>query len=147
MKESSLLEYGMIQEYGLYAFSFFFVLFGCFVVSTGAWWTIRRVQQSFLFHSKPARYGFSISSLDWQGVSSPVWVWSELIEERNTFFLNCLWMASSASLMVTPFELRAETSNPSGKCRSIFFTGGLTRYNFRMSWSSIVDGEVLSLLE
>lgn len=35
IKESSLLEYEMIQEHGLYAFSFFFVLFGCFVVSTG----------------------------------------------------------------------------------------------------------------
>ena len=49
--------------------------------------------------------------------------------------------------MVTPFELRAETSNPNGKCRSIFFTGGFTRYIFRISWSSIVDGEVLSFLE
>jgi hypothetical protein len=64
----------------------------------------------------------------------------------HTFFLNCLWMASSASLIVTPFEFRAVTSRPSGKCRSILLTGGLTRCILRMSLSSTVDGEVLSFL-
>lgn len=33
----------------------------------------------------------------------------------DTFFLNCLWMASSASLMVTPFRFLAVTSRPNGK--------------------------------
>ena len=33
----------------------------------------------------------------------------------HTFFLNCLWMASSASLIVTPFRFRAVTSRPNGK--------------------------------
>lgn len=64
-----------------------------------------------------------------------------------TFFLNCLWIASSASLIVTPFEFRAVTSRPSGKCRSILLTGGLTRCSLRMSLSSTVDGDVLSFLD
>ena len=63
-----------------------------------------------------------------------------------TFFLNCLWMASSASLMVTPFIFRAVTSRPRGKCRSIFFTGGLVRYFLSTSFSSMVAGDVLSFL-
>lgn len=63
-----------------------------------------------------------------------------------TFFLNCLWMASSASLMVTPLEFRAVTSNPRGKWRSIFLTGGLMRRSLRMSLSSMVLGEVFSFL-
>lgn len=64
----------------------------------------------------------------------------------HTFFLNCLWMASSASLIVTPLEFRAVTSKPSGKCKSILLTGGLTSFNLRMSLSSTVDGDVLSFL-
>lgn len=63
-----------------------------------------------------------------------------------TFFLNCLWIASSASLIVTPFRFRAVTSKPSGKCRSIFLTGGVTRYFFNASFSSKVDGEVFNFL-
>ena len=64
-----------------------------------------------------------------------------------TFFLNCLWMASQASLIVTPLRFRAVTSSPSGKCRSIFLMGGVQRSFFRASLSSIVDGEVLSFLD
>ena len=63
-----------------------------------------------------------------------------------TFFLNCLWMASKASLIVTPLRLRAVTSRPRGKCRSIFLTGGLVRNFFKASFSSTVAGEVLSFL-
>lgn len=64
----------------------------------------------------------------------------------HTLFLNCLWMASSASLIVTPLRFRATTSSPSGKCRSIFLTGGSVSIFFRMSLSSTVDGEVLTFL-
>ncbi len=56
-------------------------------------------------------------------------------------------MASSASLIVTPLEFRAVTSRPSGKCRSILLTGGLTSFILRMSLSSTVDGDVLSFLD
>ena len=63
-----------------------------------------------------------------------------------TFFLNCLWMASSASLMVTPLRFLAVTSNPSGKCRSIFLTGGVVSSFLRMSFSSTVEGDVLIFL-
>lgn len=35
--------------------------------------------------------------------------------ESVTFFLNCLCIASSASLIVTPFRFLADTSRPSGK--------------------------------
>ena len=67
-------------------------------------------------------------------------------EPKVTFFLNCLWIASSASLIVTPLRFRAVTSRPSGKCRSIFLTGGLVRNFLRTSFSSKVAGEVLSFL-
>lgn len=63
-----------------------------------------------------------------------------------TFFLNCLYIASSASLTVTPFRFRAVTSRPSGKWRSIFFTGGLVRNFFSASLSSSVAGDVFSFL-
>jgi hypothetical protein len=53
-------------------------------------------------------------------------------------------MASSASLIVTPFRFRAETSRPSGKCRSIFLTGGVVRSFLRTAGSSIVLGDLLS---
>ncbi len=66
--------------------------------------------------------------------------------EKITFFLNCLCMASRASLIVTPFRFRAVTSRPSGKCRSIFLTGGLVRNFLSTSFSSSVAGEVLSFL-
>lgn len=65
----------------------------------------------------------------------------------RTFFLNCLWMASSASLIVTPFRFRAVTSRPKGKCKSIFLTGGLTSFSLRISLSSMVFGDLLSFLE
>jgi len=64
----------------------------------------------------------------------------------HAFFLNCLWMASNASLMVTPFRFRAVTSRPSGKCRSIFLTGGSVRNFLRTSFSSSVAGDLLSRL-
>lgn len=63
-----------------------------------------------------------------------------------TFFLNCLWIASNASLIVTPFRLRAVTSSPNGKCRSIFLTGGSVRNFLSTSFSSMVPGEVLRRL-
>ena len=64
----------------------------------------------------------------------------------HAFFLNCLWIASSASLIVTPFRLRAVTSRPSGKCRSTFLTSGKHNGFFSASLSSTVDGEVFSFL-
>ena len=67
--------------------------------------------------------------------------------KKHTRFLNCLWMASSASLMVTPLRFRAVTSSPSGKCRSIFLTGGVVSSFLSMSFSSTVLGEVLIFLE
>ena len=63
-----------------------------------------------------------------------------------TFFLNCLWIASNASLIVTPLRFLAVTSRPSGKCRSIFLTGGFVRNFFRTSLSSRDAGEVFSFL-
>lgn len=65
----------------------------------------------------------------------------------HTLFLNCLWMASNASLIVTPLRFRAVTSSPSGKCRSIFLIGGSVSIFFKISRSSTVDGEVLTFLE
>ena len=41
-----------------------------------------------------------------------------------TFFLYCLWIASKASLIVTPFRFRAVTSRPVSMCSSILLTGG-----------------------
>lgn len=70
----------------------------------------------------------------------------EKAEHKHTFFLNCLWIASNASLMVTPFRFRAVTSSPNGKWRSIFLTGGSVRCFFRTSLSSSVAGDVLSRL-
>ena len=64
-----------------------------------------------------------------------------------TFFLYCLWIASSASFIVTPFMFRAVTSSPSGKCKSIFLTGGFVRNFLRTSFSSSVAGEVFSFLQ
>jgi hypothetical protein len=55
-------------------------------------------------------------------------------------------MASKASLTVTPLRFRAVTSSPSGKCRSIFLTGGLVKNFLRASLSSSEAGEVLSFL-
>lgn len=48
--------------------------------------------------------------------------------------------------MVTPLRFLAVTSMPKGKCRSIFFTGGLVRAILRMEWSSIVMGLELIFL-
>ena len=48
--------------------------------------------------------------------------------------------------MVTPFRFRAVTSRPSGKCRSIFLTGGVVRNFFSTSLSSNVAGDVFSFL-
>ena len=56
---------------------------------------------------------------------------------RHTLFLNCLCIASSASLMVTPFRFRATTSIPVGNLRSIFLTGGLVSIFLRTPGSSI----------
>ena len=64
----------------------------------------------------------------------------------RTFFLNCLWMASMASLMVTPLRFRAVTSRPSGKWRSIFLMGGVVRSFLRTSLSSMDVGDVLIFL-
>lgn len=63
-----------------------------------------------------------------------------------TFFLNCLWIASSASLIVTPLRFRAVTSRPRGKWRSIFLTGGVVKNFLSVSFSSSVAGDVLSFL-
>ncbi len=56
-------------------------------------------------------------------------------------------MASNASLMVTPRRLRAVTSRPSGKTRSIFLMGGSVSIFLSMSLSSTVEGEEFSFLE
>jgi hypothetical protein len=48
--------------------------------------------------------------------------------------------------MVTPLRFLAVTSNPSGKCRSIFLTGGVVSSFLRMSFSSTVEGDVLTFL-
>jgi len=48
--------------------------------------------------------------------------------------------------MVTPLRLRAVTSRPRGKWRSIFLTGGVVRNFLRASLSSTVVGEVLIFL-
>lgn len=66
---------------------------------------------------------------------------------KLTLFLNCLWMASSASLIVTPLRFRAVTSSPRGKWRSIFLTGGVVSIFLRCSLSSTVVGDVLIFLE
>lgn len=49
--------------------------------------------------------------------------------------------------MVTPLRFRAVTSNPKGKWRSIFLTGGVVSSFLRMSFSSTVDGDLLIFLE
>lgn len=64
----------------------------------------------------------------------------------RTRFLYALWMASRASLIVTPFRLRAVTSLPNGKCRSIFLTGGLVNGSFRIAGSSTVAELLLIFL-
>ena len=69
-----------------------------------------------------------------------------LVDGLGTFFLNCLWIASNASLIVTPLRFLAVTSSPSGKWRSIFLTGGFVRNFFRTSRSSRDAGEVFSFL-
>ena len=74
-----------------------------------------------------------------------MWVFDD--EAGHTFFLCCLYMASSASFIVTPFRFRAVTSSPSGKWRSIFLTGGVVRNFFKASLSSTVAGEVFSFLQ
>ena len=63
-----------------------------------------------------------------------------------TFFFICLYMASRASFIVTPFMLRAVTSMPRGKRISIFLTRGFVRGFLRVSFSSSVAGEVFSFL-
>lgn len=78
------------------------------------WCTTSLVHDSSLSHSKPARTGKSSSSSAYttsHQLSERVMAMVQLF----TFFLNCLWMASSASLMVTPFRFRAVTSSPRGK--------------------------------
>ena len=94
-------------------------------------------------HHRP-RYAMRVSThllvvveIDWSA-SGKAW--------KITFFLNCLWIASSASFIVTPFKFRAVTSSPRGKCRSIFLTGGVVRNFLRASLSSKVDGEVFNFL-
>jgi hypothetical protein len=67
-------------------------------------------------------------------------------KEILTRFLNCLWMASNASLMVTPFMFRATTSRPSGKCRVIFLTLGRHNGSFRTAGSSTLVGDSFSFL-
>lgn len=64
-----------------------------------------------------------------------------------TRFLNCLWMASNASLMVTPFMFRATTSRPSGKCRVIDLSLGSVSGSFSTDGSSTVVGDLFSFLE
>jgi hypothetical protein len=66
--------------------------------------------------------------------------------EVLTRFLNCLWMASSASLMVTPFMFRAVTSRPSGKCRAMDLSLGSVSGSFKTSESSTVDGDLFNFL-
>jgi len=66
--------------------------------------------------------------------------------KERTLFLNCLWIASSASLIVTPFMLRAWTSRPRGKCRVIFLTLGMHKGSDRNEGSSTVDGDLFSFL-
>ena len=56
-------------------------------------------------------------------------------------------MASRASLIVTPLRFRAVTSSPSGKCRSIFLTGGLVKNFLSASFSSSVAGDVFNFLQ
>ena len=110
------------------------------------------VQDSSLSHSKPARMGFSSSSSCCSIPRSSAifipFVQDEWRDEGGlcTFFLNCLWIASNASLIVTPFRFRAVTSRPRGKWRSIFLTGGVVRCFLRTSLSSSVAGEVFSFL-
>lgn len=58
----------------------------------------------------------------------------------HTRFLYALWMASSASLIVTPFMFRAVTSFPSLKWRSIFLTLGFVRGSLRIAGSSMPLG-------
>ena len=90
----------------------------------------------------PARH---LSTLRQRSAKPSIFVWP-CNRELLTFFLNCLWIASSASLMVTPFKFRAVTSRPRGKCKSIFFTGGVVRSFFSASRSSIVVGDVFNFL-
>lgn len=72
----------------------------------------------------------------------------EPVKERwiLTRFLNCLWMASSASLMVTPFMFRATTSRPSGKWSVIFLTLGVHNGIFRTAGSSTLEDDSFSFL-
>lgn len=93
-----------------------------------------RVQEA-LTHRRPSYSHWSASSYPWRHYF-----------DICTFFLNCLYIASSASLTVTPFRFRAVTSSPSGKWRSIFLTGGLVRNFLSASLSSSVAGDVFSFL-
>jgi hypothetical protein len=67
-------------------------------------------------------------------------------DSRHTFFFIGLWMASSASRIVTPFMLRAVTSIPVPKRRSIFLTNGVVN-GFLRSTRSIVPGLVFIFLQ
>lgn len=67
-------------------------------------------------------------------------------DKRHTRFLYALWMASRASLMVTPLRFRAVTSIPRGKCKSILLTGGLVRCSFKIEGSSTVEELLLIFL-
>lgn len=106
--------------------------------------TFSLVHDSSESHSNPFRYGSSISSSAWQDSVSELWF--QVSCGSSTFFLNCLWIASNASLIVTPFRFRAVTSSPRGKCRSIFLTGGVVSIFFRIVGSSTVLVDVLSFL-
>lgn len=63
-----------------------------------------------------------------------------------TRFLFALWIASRASLIVTPFMLRAVIFMPREVMRSILLTGGSVRCFVRISFSSTVEEEVLIFL-
>lgn len=65
--------------------------------------------------------------------------------ELLTFFFSGLWIASSASRMVTPFRFRAVTMMPVGNWRSILLIKGVVRGFLTSTWS-IVPGDVLIFL-
>jgi hypothetical protein len=82
----------------------------------------------------------SIARSDWR------WALDMGLSWYLTFFLSCLWIASNASLIVTPFKLRAVTSRPKGNCKSTFLTRGSHRGFLRTSLSSTVEGDVFTFL-
>ena len=64
-----------------------------------------------------------------------------------TRFLLALWMASRASLMVTPLRYRAVIFMPREVTRSIRLTGGSVRCFVRISLSSTWEEDVLIFLD